>query len=221
MSQTNVVPFQFEQSTVRTIVDDGQVLFVGRDVAKLLGYVNFTDALKQHCKGVAKRYPLVTDGGRQEVRFISEPDVLRLIVSSRMPAAERFERWVFEEVLPSIRKTGSYAAPGAQAMRPSGYESLDESTKRAVDAQARHQAQRTMAYFQHVLGDLADTLGLSPDRVESLDVPGLVRSGLIPAAPELSTNVVAFKPIAKRPDKTGAERQRRWRERQREGRLNS
>lgn len=58
---------------------------------------------------MAKHHPLQTAGGRQEVRILSEPDVLRLIVNSTLPAAEQFERWVFEDVLPTIRKTGTYA----------------------------------------------------------------------------------------------------------------
>ena len=67
--------------------------------------------MNRHCKGVVKRYPLATDGGVQELRVISEPDVMRLICGSKLPAAVRFEKWVFEEVLPSIRKTGAYVAP--------------------------------------------------------------------------------------------------------------
>ena len=58
-----------------------------------------------------KRYPLETAGGKQEIRILSEADVMRLICGSKLPAAQKFEQWVFEEVLPSIRKTGKYAAP--------------------------------------------------------------------------------------------------------------
>ncbi len=101
------------RAAVRALEIDGEPWFVGKDVAETLGYANAADAITTHCKGVAKRYPLQTPGGRQEVRVLSEPDVLRLIVNSTLPAAERFERWVFEEVLPTIRKTGAYAAPGA------------------------------------------------------------------------------------------------------------
>jgi phage antirepressor YoqD-like protein len=64
---------------------------------------------------VLKRHPLETTGGTQEFRVLSEPDVPRLIVSSRLPEAEKFERWIFEEVLPSIRKTGSYLSPSQRA----------------------------------------------------------------------------------------------------------
>ena len=105
--------FAFDSQAVRVAMVNGEPWFVGKDVALVLGYVNPADAVSKHCKGVAKRYPLQTAGGTQEVRIISEPDMLRLIVGSKLPAAERFERWVFEEVLPSIRKTGSYAMPGA------------------------------------------------------------------------------------------------------------
>lgn len=100
---------QFDSRDVRVVVDHtGEPLFVSKDVTDLLGYANGPDAIKQHCKGVAKRYPLLTAGGVQEVRVLSEADVLRLIVSSKLPAAERFERWVFEEALPAIRKLNGY-----------------------------------------------------------------------------------------------------------------
>ena len=89
-------------------LDDGRIGFVGKDVAEALGYSNPADALTKHCKGVAFRYPLPTPGGTQEVRILLEPDVYRLVVGSRLPAAERFEAWVFEEVLPTLIRTGAY-----------------------------------------------------------------------------------------------------------------
>lgn len=103
--------FRFDDVEVRTVVVEGDVWFVGNDVARALNYVNPAAAFSAHTKGVAKRYPLQTAGGVQDVRILSEPDVLRLIVASRLPEAERFERWIFEEVLPSVRRTGSYAVP--------------------------------------------------------------------------------------------------------------
>ena len=118
MSDLNV--FAFDSQAVRVVMVDGQPWFVGKDVAEVLGYANPADAITKHCKGVAKRYPLSTPGGTQELRIISEPDMLRLIVGSKLPAAEAFERWVFEEVLPSIRKTGAYVdpkAPGAMGVQ--------------------------------------------------------------------------------------------------------
>lgn len=108
---TSLIPFQFGTFPIRTFSIDGDPWFVAKDVAEALGYKDTVNAVKQHCKGVAKHHPLQTTGGMQEVRIINEPDVLRLIVKSGLPEAERFEKWVFEEVLPAIRKTGSYAVP--------------------------------------------------------------------------------------------------------------
>lgn len=116
-ASSSITPFQFESHAVRVLTDEtGEPLFVGKDVCVALGYADHTNAMKQHCRGVVKRHPITDSLGRtQEVRVLSEPDVLRLIVSSHLPEAEKFERWVFEEVLPSIRKTGAYVAPGASA----------------------------------------------------------------------------------------------------------
>lgn len=76
-------------------------------MARALGYVNINDALRRHCKGVVKRDTL-TNGGMQSLSYLPEGDVYRLITHSKIPSAERFESWVFEDVLPSIRKTGGY-----------------------------------------------------------------------------------------------------------------
>jgi len=115
---SSLIPFSFESHSVRAFNVDGIPWFVGKDVAEALGYKNPADAITRHCKGVAKHYPLSTAGGIQDVRVINEPDTFRLIVGSNLPEAERFERWLFEEVLPAIRQTGSYVLPGAQPADP-------------------------------------------------------------------------------------------------------
>ena len=95
--------------SLRTVEEDGVVTFCAKDVAVSLGYSNTNDAIKKHCRGVAKCYPITDRLGRtQQAKFISEPDVYRLITHSKLPNAERFEAWVFEEVLPSIRSHGGY-----------------------------------------------------------------------------------------------------------------
>lgn len=100
---------EFEGNKVRTAQDEnGNPLFCGTDVAQVLGYANPAKAVINHCKGFPIRKPLETAGGIQQVRFISEGDLYRLITSSKLPAAERFEKWVYDEVLPSIRRTGGY-----------------------------------------------------------------------------------------------------------------
>lgn len=100
-----------EFGEIRTFEENGKPLFCGKDIATALGYENATKAVRDHCRtdGGLKRYPIVDALGRtQEAVFISEGDVYRLITHSKLPAAERFERWVFDEVLPSIRKLGAY-----------------------------------------------------------------------------------------------------------------
>lgn len=102
-----------EFGTIRTLIAEGVVLFCGKDVATALGYVNPAKAIRDHCKGGPKRYPLETQGGIQQTRFITEPDLYRLIINSKLPAAQKFEAWIFEEVLPAIRKHGGYIRPDA------------------------------------------------------------------------------------------------------------
>lgn len=100
--------FKFQSHEVRTVTIDGNPYWVAKDVCEVLGYANPSKAVGDHCKGVTKRYPLQTAGGTQEVRVITESDLYRLIAHSTLPAAEAFEKWIFEEVLPTIRKTGVY-----------------------------------------------------------------------------------------------------------------
>lgn len=100
-----------EFGKIRTSVDDdGRILFCGIDVAKALGYSRTADAVRTHTKGSVKRRVL-TNGGIQWLFFIPEPDVYRLIFRSKLPAAEQFEQWVVETVLPTIRKHGAYITP--------------------------------------------------------------------------------------------------------------
>lgn len=96
-----------EFGEVRVIEENGKPLFCGNDVAKALGYSNAPDAMRRHCRAIVKRDTPIS-GKMQEINYIPEGDVYRLITHSKLPAAERFESWVFDTVLPSIRKTGGY-----------------------------------------------------------------------------------------------------------------
>lgn len=99
-----------EFGDIRTAEIDGKPYFVGTDVAKALGYNNPRDAVSRHCKGVVKR-DTPTSSGIQSMSYINEGDLYRLIMKSKLPSAEKFESWVMDEVLPTIRKTGSYQKP--------------------------------------------------------------------------------------------------------------
>ena len=99
-----------EFGDIRTIEINGKPYFVGTDVAKALGYSNPRKAILDHCKGVTKR-DTPTSSGVQSMSYINEGDLYRLIMKSKLPSAEKFESWVMDEVLPAIRKTGSYQKP--------------------------------------------------------------------------------------------------------------
>lgn len=99
-----------EFGEIRTLEENGSVLFCGSDVAKALGYNEPHKAVTRHCKGGTKR-PIPTNGGTQEMLFIPESDLYRLVFSSKLPTAEKFTEWVTSEVLPSVRKHGAYMTP--------------------------------------------------------------------------------------------------------------
>lgn len=121
MTNTALTPsvFSFNDISVRAFADDrGEPWFCAKDVCTVLGYRNDTDAVKKHCreKGVAKR-DSPTSGGVQSLAFVNEGNLYRLIIKSRKPEAEKFEQLVMDEILPTIRKTGSYQArPVAKAL---------------------------------------------------------------------------------------------------------
>ena len=99
-----------EFGEIRTIEIEGKPYFVASDVAAALGYANPRKAVSDHCKGVTKR-DTPTSSGVQSMSYIGEGDLYRLIMKSKLPSAEKFESWVMDEVLPSIRSTGYYVKP--------------------------------------------------------------------------------------------------------------
>lgn len=115
--QLQIFKYQSEEeqlfNEIRTIEqEDGSVLFGATDVARVLGYASPADAVTRHCKGVVVlATPTPNQWGtivNQNIKYIPEGDVYRLIIKSRLPSAERFEKWLFDEVVPSIRKRGYY-----------------------------------------------------------------------------------------------------------------
>lgn len=95
---------------IRAINRDGKPWFVGKDVAKALGYTKTRNAIADHCRGGLKM-GLPSNGGSQEMIIIPEADLYRLILKSNLPKAEAFQDWVVESILPSIRRTGGYVTP--------------------------------------------------------------------------------------------------------------
>jgi prophage antirepressor-like protein len=102
-------PEQQMLNQIRTVEIEGEIWFVASDVAKTLGYSRPSEATKRHCKEKGTSIQRITTlGGEQPMTVINEPNVYRLIIKSQLPSAEKFEEWLFEEVIPSIRKKGYY-----------------------------------------------------------------------------------------------------------------
>lgn len=160
--------------SVRVVEEEGQPLFCGADVARALGYAKPQNAIAAHCKGALKR-GTPTSGGFQELLFIPEGDVYRLITHSQLPAAEDFERWVFDDVLPTIRKTGSYSLD-------------DESRKLRARAMALNAANRSA----RMLLDAYDSAGIQPS-YKVLALTDLYRNeGLKLPTPPLEVDEVTY-----------------------------
>ena len=123
-----------EFGEIRTVEEGGEPWFVGKDVASALGYKNPQEAIRTHVdeedKGVSE---ILTPGGTQNTPIINESGLYSLVLSSKLPGAKRFKRWITAEVLPSIRKHGGYIAQ-QEALSPE-----------ELMAQALFVAQKTLA----------------------------------------------------------------------------
>lgn len=142
---------------IRTVEENGTVLFCGSDIAKALGYSNTKDALSRHCKedGVAFHDLIDSMGREQQAKFINEGNVYRLITHSKLPAAEQFEHWVFDEVLPTIRRNGAYMTDDTleQALTSPDF-LIQLATKLKEEKAKRKQLEDTVAVQKQQLAEL-------------------------------------------------------------------
>lgn len=99
-----------EFGKLEILVEDGKELFPAKDCAKMLGYADPYGAISKHCHNWLKRPAIDSVGRNHEIQYIPEGDLYRLIIRSRLPAAQKFEKWLFDEVLPELRRTGGYCA---------------------------------------------------------------------------------------------------------------
>lgn len=155
-----------EFGSVRTIEENGNVLFCGSDVAKALGYKRPNEAISAHAKGTVKRRTL-TDGGEQEMLFITEGDVYRLAARSKLPGAEKFESWIFDEVLPSIRKTGGYMMPQDY---PSALRALADAEEQKLKLLAENQRQAQVIADFEPIRQYVDTILESKDALATSQI---------------------------------------------------
>ena len=168
-----------EFGAIRIVVDGEKYFFCGMDVARALGYKDTVNALKAHCKEDGVAFYHLTDslGREQKAKFISEGNLYRLIVHSKLPSAERFERWVFDEVLPSIRQHGAYltreklweVATSPEALLKLCTDLLAEREKNAALREDNARLQSKAVYYDLFI-DLHHSTNLRTTAKE-LDVP--------------------------------------------------
>ena len=142
----------FSGSEVRTVEVNGKVLFCGLDVANALGYQNPRKALSDHCRCVTKcdaPHPQSQDK-TIEMSFIPEGDVYRLIAHSKLPKAVEFESWVFDEVLPTIRKTGSYSVRDSYQIE----DPIERAKRWIEEQQEKKQLQLTVSVQTQQIAEL-------------------------------------------------------------------
>lgn len=160
--------FRNEQfGEIRTIIINNEPWFVGKDVAERLGYKDTSDALRTHVdeedKGVGE---IPTPGGNQNMIAINESGLYSLTLSSKLPKAKEFKRWVTKEVIPSVRKHGAYMTTETIEKALTDPDFLIElATKLKEEKQARIKAERKNAVLMHVLKtytttEIAKELGL-------------------------------------------------------------
>lgn len=162
-----------EFGSVRTVEVNGKPFFVANDVAKALGYAETAKAIRTHCKGVSEM-DIPTNGGLQTMKIIPEGDIYRLIIRSQLPSAERFERWVFDEVLPQIRQTGGYQMPQtyAEALR-----ALADKAEQAERLMIENEEMKPKAEFFDAVTDSKDAIPMA-NVAKVLDIKGIGRNNL-------------------------------------------
>lgn len=134
-----VTAFNFETYEVRTVVIDNEAWFVGKDVADALGYSNTRDALSKHVDGEDKLMSqIATSGQNRDMTLINESGMYSLVFGSKKDEAKKFKKWVTSEVLPSIRKTGSYSI--TQVRDSYAIQDPVERAKRWIEEQEEKQA---------------------------------------------------------------------------------
>lgn len=132
-----------EFGQIRTVEKDGEPWFVGKDVAAALGYSNTRDALDRHVDIDDKNTVVNPDGnrGNPNMTIINESGLYSLVLSSKLPTAKKFKRWVTSEVIPSVRKTGGYSLPRDLSRLSPEMQMLKLLTDKAIENELAQQEQ--------------------------------------------------------------------------------
>lgn len=171
-SENQIQVFQNEEfGSIRTIEINGAPWFVGQDVARALGYgegKSLANAVANHVdaedKGVTE---MMTPGGKQNMTIINESGLYSLVLSSKLPTAKKFKRWVTSEVLPSIRKTGGYMMPQDY---PSALRALADAEEQKLKLLAENQRQAQVIADFEPIRQYVDTILESKDALATSQI---------------------------------------------------
>lgn len=147
---SEIIPFDYSGHEIRVVERDGEPWFVASDVARVLGYTNPHKAVADHCKSATEARTNDSLGRASKTVIIPERDVYRLIMRSKLPAAELFEEWVVGEVLPQIRKTGSYTAQVPQTYAEALQLAADQARELEAKSAELEQARPKIEFFDSV-----------------------------------------------------------------------
>lgn len=164
---------------VRTVKIEDKVFFVAIDIARALGYRDPNSAISRHAKGLVK-HPVLTNGGMQDVYVVPEGDIYRLAARSELPGAEEFESWIFDEVLPSIRKHGLYAVDDLlndPDLAIKAFTALKEERQKRAIAEQQVAALQPKAQSYELLMDASGTLTMN-EVAKLLDIKGIGKNNL-------------------------------------------
>ena len=160
---------------IREVTIDGKEYFVASDIAKSLGYKNTSDAISRHCKGVVK-HDILTKGGNQKLSIIGEGDIYRLITHSKLPQAEQFESWVFDEVLPSIRQHGAYMTENTIEKCLTDPDFLIKLATQLKEEKQKRKLAEEKLQQQKPLIEFVDTVTNSSDSIDMNEMAKLIQN---------------------------------------------
>lgn len=154
-----------EFGQIRTIEKDGEPWFVGKDVAIALGYKDTVNALKSHVDAEDKGgWQITTPSGTQEMTIINESGLYSLVLSSKLPTAKKFKRWVTSEVIPSVRKTGGYSLPRDLSRLSPEMQMLKLLTDKAIENELAQQEQaRQLQQVEQKVEHIRELVGINPN----------------------------------------------------------
>lgn len=162
-----------EFGAIRTIEKDGEPWFVGKDVAEILGYANASKAVSTHVDDEDKTFIMldIADSqngnvlaGQSKTTIINESGLYSLVLSSKLPTAKQFKRWVTSEVIPSIRKTGSYSVPCDLSRLSPEMQMLKLLTDKAIENELAQQEQaRQLHQVEQKVENIRELVGINPN----------------------------------------------------------